>query len=153
MDSSEYREQAQEVFCDVLERMAFMFGEPVDADELPQCSGTFYLTKMTFSGAFAGELSLAVPVEMCMEIAANVLGVDLDADFAQQESCDALKEVLNVTCGNLLTAIAGDEPVFDLEPPQVSELDEPGWLSLLAEPNAMAFDVDDNPALLLLKMK
>ena len=153
MTNPEYREHAEQVFCDVLERMAFMFGESVDADELPQCSGTFYLTEMSFTGALEGTLSLAVPVEMCMEIAANVLGVDLDADFAQQESCDALKEVLNVTCGNLLTAIAGEEPIFDLEPPQVTELDEPGWLALLADDDAMTFDVDDNPALLLLKMK
>jgi len=151
MLNEEQLEIVSEVFCDVIEKMAFMFGENVAATDLPMSSQRYFLAQMSFDGEREGVLCMAVPVEMCIEVAANVLGVDPDDDFAQDESCDALKEVLNVTCGNLLTALAGEEPVFNLHPPEVSELDEAGWQALLEEEGSIAFNVDENPVLLHLK--
>jgi chemotaxis protein CheY-P-specific phosphatase CheC len=142
------REKAGEVFCEILEKMAFMFGDPAEADDLPPSSGNYHRTFMTFKGAMSGSLAMAVPVEMCAEVAANVLGVELDSELAEEQSCDALKELLNVTCGNILTAIAGDEPLFDLQPPDIEAIENTAWQAMLKNPNTLAFIVDENPVLL-----
>ena len=48
-------------------------------------------------------------------LAANMLGVDEAPGSAEQ--ADALGELANVLCGNLLPAIAGEQHVFILEAP------------------------------------
>ena len=75
---------------------------------------------MTYSGGMTGSISLIVPDDVCPEIAANVLGKDPDDAIVAAQSADALKEVLNVLCGNILTAVAGESPVFDLSVPEGS---------------------------------
>ncbi len=153
MMDEETREKIDEIFCDVIEKMAFMFGESVPEDELPPAGSEFVRTEMTFSGATEGSIVMAVPAQMCAEVAANVLGVDIDSDLAESRSCDALKELLNVTCGNILTALAGEEPVFDLHPPTLSEINEEDWNNFLSDENTHAYNVDENPVLLKITMK
>ncbi len=143
-------EVVSEVVCDVFEKLAFMFGEVSDEAELPQTATKYVEASMTFSGDMTGTIALAVPAEVCPEIAANVLGMDPDDELVAAQATDALKEVLNVICGNLLTAIAGEEPVFDLSVPAVSNLDAEAWRVRLKEPNTHAFLVDDSPVLVQL---
>jgi hypothetical protein len=52
-----------------------------------------------------------------------------------------------VICGNVLTAIAGEGPVFDLSVPTVSNLDGQAWSARLNEPDTCVFLVDDSPVL------
>ena len=144
-------EQSQliaEVFCEVMEKLAFMFGEPVGKQEATSSEAEYVQTKMTYSGQSTGMLALTVPASMCPQIAANVLGMDSHDDEAMASSVDALKEVLNVTCGHVLTALAGETPVFDLSVPQTSALDASQWTDLLERPDTLALSVDDNPVLL-----
>jgi CheY-specific phosphatase CheX len=103
---------------------------------------------MSFSGDSEGSLALAVPTKLCSEIAANVLGVDAETDLPDGQASDALRELLNVVCGHVLTALAGGKAVFDLSVPTVRDLDFAGWQSLRDEANTIAFIVDDSPALL-----
>jgi len=142
-----------EVFCDVLEKLAFMFGEPVSREELPEPGPENVRAAMTFSGNMSGSLALAVPADMCVEIAANVLGMDPDDEIVASRGIDALKEVLNVVCGQVLTAIAGEEPIFDLSVPSVETLDPDGWNNLLNESTTAPFLVDDRPVLLQLSLE
>ena len=144
-------EQSQliaQVFCEVMEKLAFMFGEPVDKQETASPEAEYVQTKMTYTGQTSGMLTLTVPASMCPHIAANVLGTDPHDDEAMARSLDALKEVLNVTCGHVLTALAGEMPVFDLSVPQTSSLDASQWTGLLERPDTVALSVDDNPVLL-----
>jgi hypothetical protein len=66
---------------------------------------------------------------------------------------DSLKELLNVTCGHILTSLAGDRPVFDLSIPQVSALNEQGLQSLAACPETVGFRVEESPVLVRLEMQ
>lgn len=140
------------VFGEVLEQMAFMFADAVDADEPPPPPDSPLLAHMTFRGAMAGKLSLAVTAEMCPEIAANLLGTEPEEAADPKISRDALKELLNVTCGHVLTALAGDQPVFDLTVPQVEELTEDAWTALASAPETAALLVDDHPVLLSIEL-
>ncbi|HUW81808.1 MAG TPA: chemotaxis protein CheX [Phycisphaerae bacterium] len=144
-------EQSQlvaQVFCEVMEKLAFMFGEPADKQRSAPPESAYIQTKMTYTGQTSGMLALTVPASLCPQIAANVLGIDPDDDRAVASSLDALKEVLNVTCGHVLTALAGETPVFDLSVPGTSTLDAGQWTDLLERPDTVALSVDDNVVLL-----
>jgi len=149
---NEHDELLQEVFCDVVEKLAFMFGETAEQSEMPPVGEENIEAKMAFTGPFKGSLILATPVEMCPLIAANVLGMEPDDENVLARATDALKELLNVICGNALTAIAGEDPIFDLTVPEAGMLSADGWSALLEAPDTLAFIVEDQPVLLQLKI-
>lgn len=136
-----------QVVSGVLEAQAFMFADPADKDEIPPREGQYYHVKMAFSGPFRGAMALTVPVDMCTEMAANVLGLDMDDDQAEESAQDALKELLNVACGQVLTELAGEEPVFDLTVPVVTAMDDETWDGLTQDEHVEALLVDDRPLL------
>ncbi|HNT33855.1 MAG TPA: chemotaxis protein CheX [bacterium] len=151
--NEEMTETLNRIVCDVFERMAFMFGEIVEKASLPSLQRTGYLAKMGFEGPICGSVSMAVAQSMCPVIAANVLGMDEDDEFVTEKSLDALKEMLNVICGQIVTSLAGDEPVFDLSVPQVVDIGADEWKSLMDQEESLAFIVDDEPVLFHLTLE
>ena len=141
-----------EVFCDVVEKLAFMFGEPADTADLDIQGQQCLLAAMNFSGELTGSMALALPQAMCDEIAANVMGLEPD-DLADEHRADAVKEALNVTCGNVLTALAGEKPIFDLTIPQVAAIDPAAWAKLAADEEVVGVEVDDYAVLLKISLK
>ncbi len=142
-----------EAFRDIVEQTAFMFAEPVEPQTLPVTDLPFVQATMTFTGPLRGSLTIAMPESACAELAGNVLGMDPQDEFVRQGSADALKELLNVTCGHILTGMAGDRPIFDLSIPQVFDLDAGGVQALLAAPGTLAYLVDSRPALVRLDLR
>ncbi len=146
---NDYKEVLGKVFCDILEQLAFMFSEAAEKEDLPDKVDAQYLkASMAFKGPFQGTISLTMAKDMCAEMSANVLGVEPDDDVAIKGAQDALKELLNVTCGHVLTTIAGEEPIFDLTVPTVSDFEQPKWRSLINEPGTVIELVDDIPVML-----
>jgi hypothetical protein len=150
---TEYKEIIKEVFCDVLEKLAFMFGEPIPKEEIIQTDSRFVKAWMTFSGQFSGTLSIAVPEEMCTEIAANVLGMEAGEKVVQDSALDSLMEVLNVFCGHFLTAAVGPEPVFKLSVPDNKILSREEADAFMDDPDSLSFLIDERPALVLLSLE
>ena len=107
------------VFLEVAEQMAFLFGEEADEDALCGLARDIRVVKMCFKGPFSGTLTLVATSDLCHILAENMLGVDADDERAVSKALDAVKELLNVTCGRVLTAVAGEVPVFDLTVPEV----------------------------------
>jgi CheY-specific phosphatase CheX len=147
------KEVVSEVFCNVIEQIAFMFAEVASLEDMAGMDQAFVEASMSFDGQLRGRLRMAVPKDACAQIAGNVLGMEPDDPFVTRGAADSLKELLNVTCGHILTSLAGDRPVFDLSIPQVSDLDEQAVQSLLAEPDTVAFRVEDAPVLVRLEMR
>ncbi len=141
-----------EVFVSVMEKTAFMFGEPAEKEDLPLSGQAFVQATMSFSGPLRGQLVMAVPKDSCVEIAANVLGMDAEEGFVAERAMDSLKEILNVTCGHILTAMAGEEPVFDLSIPEVQDADEASVKALARDERTLGFVADDCLVLLRLTM-
>jgi chemotaxis protein CheY-P-specific phosphatase CheC len=151
--AGKHKEILGEVFSDVLENLAFMFAEVIEDEEVRQTPGAYLVAHMRFVGPIRGALRLAAPASMCAEIAANVLGLESQDAMVAAGSEDALKELLNVTCGHVLTALAGEEPVFHLSVPDVWALPERGWSELARSADTVAFLVDDYPVLLQLSIE
>lgn len=146
-------EALRDGFCEAVETLAFMFAEPANKDDLHAQGSEFIEVKMGFAGGMQGAMALVVPAEMPVRIAANVLGMEPDDEFVVERGIDAVKEVLNVTCGRFLTLYAGEKPVFDLSVPETATWSAQQWQAMLAEPGTLAFLVDDMPVLLALSMK
>lgn len=72
-----------------------------------------------FRGPLRGRLVLRASSSILSAIAANMLGEDASRQAPLQR--DALGEIANVICGNVLPVIAGAEAVFHLSAPHVHE--------------------------------
>ena len=124
---------------DVLEQMAFIAAFPPEA-ELPT-PGTPLLLRITFRGPVCQRLDLLAGEELGATMAANIFGAD--STEARFRARDALKELLNVTCGAVLSQWpAADTPGFEMSIPEVVPLDEAGWKQLLAEGDFQQLDAE-----------
>ena len=112
---------------------------------------------VSFVGPSAGALVVAVSDGVAVALTANMLGLDPDAvhgDAALQR--DALGELANVVCGNVLPLVAGRGAVFHLAAPATSAVPAPAaagtplyveTLGVDAGRAVLAFHVDDPAAL------
>lgn len=138
-------------FAGILEQMAFLFADPVSADEMPPLTDPAVRVSMGFTGPFSGRMIMALPEPMCPVVAANLLGIEPEDAADKSKAEDAVKELLNVACGHVLTAIAGPKPVFALSPPIVEPLDNDGWEALVSSESTALVVVEEFPVLLHLE--
>lgn len=129
----------------VLEQMAFMFADMLEPEELQETSGECYLVRMGYEGEgpSKGTVMLAVQEELGSVIAVSMLGEDeTEQEVPESKVADALKELLNICCGQFLTAHFGEEPVFDLTKPEVSKIGTEQWKAMAGEGSGCLLEVD-----------
>ena len=103
---------------ETLEKLAFLFAFP-DDDRVKDGPAPALTGRVDFRGFFSGALIMRISHSTVPEIAVNMLGLDDDFEVSDHEQQDAFKELLNVICGNLLPAIAGDQVEFNIGPPVI----------------------------------
>jgi len=135
----------------VFEDAAFVFTDVLDESDKP-AAGEWDAegVELTFSGHCTGTLRMWAGRGFACYAAANMLGIDEEAEGAREKGMDALKELLNIVVGNYLPEVYGDKPVFELGlprklPPERLEQDmnDPAGVWLEAEGNAVVFTVDE----------
>lgn len=115
------------IFSEVLADLAFMFTDEEPGDMTP---GDRWLeTTMGYRGRHTGVLRLRCTREFSMKLAANLLGLDTDDADTEHSAHDAVKELMNIVCGQFITAAFGTQELFNLTIPQVVELPEAPDLS------------------------
>jgi CheY-specific phosphatase CheX len=131
------------IVAEVLGDLAFLIADTAPPAET---TGTIWLQgDVRYDGAESGRLTCWCTRQFAIQLAANLLGTDPDDAEALTDAEDALQELLNVLCGNLVTAWYGDTAVFNLSIPSVKEcIDAPEataddaqqacWLSVSDEP-------------------
>lgn len=110
------------IFSEVLADLAFMFTDQEPRDMTP--GGEWLETTIGYAGCNTGVLRLRCTRVFAIQLAANLLGLDPDDVETEHSAKDAVKEFVNVVCGQFITAAYGTEEVFDLTIPQVVELPE-----------------------------
>jgi hypothetical protein len=103
-----------EVTTRTLEELCFLFPMPLLSDE-QRDAATDASMSVRFEGPVCGRLVVRVCGGMLELLASNMLG-DAIGDGHMQR--DALAEVANVVCGNLLPLIGGTDAEFSLAAPQ-----------------------------------
>lgn len=105
------------------EELAFLFSVPGEQEEM-SADPDSTAASIRFSGASRGRLILLLSNRVLPELARNMLGMKDDEPLQIDQQEDALRELLNIICGNLLPEAAGPKAVFDLQVPAL--LDEAG---------------------------
>jgi len=106
------------VVTETLEKLAFMFASPYELEDLTEEDPDTGV-RVSFNGPFSGTLGMKVSGEVLSEIAVNMLGVDNEDEVTPDDKNDALKETINIICGNILPAIGGKEAVFNIDAPMI----------------------------------
>ncbi|MFP4106242.1 MAG: chemotaxis protein CheX [Phycisphaerae bacterium] len=109
------RETAEGTF----ESMAFIMPIPDEPPADCSCEDCTHV-RVEFSGAYRGVLGICVTNELMSEVATNMLGLDFGEQAPAEQQQDALKELANVVCGNILPEMAGADAVFDVSAPEVT---------------------------------
>lgn len=121
--SQKIHEALSQVAVETFEKLAFMFAFPEDDVGSEDIEHPIY-GQVRFSGPFSGMLTIVISSAVLPELAANMLGLDEETRVTQEERHDALKETINVICGNLLPVVAGPEHIFNMETPRVMPQNE-----------------------------
>ncbi len=137
------------VLSEVFEGFAFMFVEEepdFDSEAPVEC----LCARIGFSGkSAAGVFEIVSPVDFCEELAENILGAEAD-ELPPDAGENALKEVVNVACGYLLSEKFGTEEVFDLSIPETASVDPNEWRSLFVGGSYAVYLVEESPILVRL---
>jgi len=134
------------VFSSIFEDFAFMFVEEaldLEAESFGKC----FRAKIEFkSKSKKGYLEVVAPVEFCDETAENILGTDVE-ELPKNAGENALKELLNISCGYFLAEKFGTDEIFDLSIPETSPVSEKEWNLLFNSHKHKSFLVDESPVL------
>lgn len=143
---------AEDILCNVsihvLENHAFIFPEREELDASYAAGSELLRARVRFRGAVSGELALCVPCGLANEIAADILGVDPGAGEAAALIKDAVGELANVLCGNVLTASAVKDQVLDFAAPQVDSMSACEWKTMSETEQTVELSVDDHRLLI-----
>ncbi len=117
--SDNHSQLLSEVAAETLEQLAFIFSFSDDPDENALWDEDVTGCHVSFSGPHQGEILLAINSAVLPELAANMLGLDDDEAPPPDQQEDALREALNVICGNVLPKVGGLEAVFNISAPAI----------------------------------
>jgi len=95
---------------ETLESTVFCFGEIVP-DMITSDEMIAY--EIEFTGGAQGKIQLVIDAVLGETMASNLLGVDVSV-LHDEMIDDAIREILNILCGRILTSQYGEETVFDL---------------------------------------
>ena len=97
----------------VLEAAAFIFTEPALEDL--EWREDVLEAELDFSGVKSGRLLLAMPKSLAAEVAANLVGLDLeDSPEIAEDGPAAVRELLNMMAGPFLAGLCGEEAVTEI---------------------------------------
>ena len=106
----------------ILEDWGMMMVDPLPVSpEVFQGSDKIMMATISFKGVVDGSYKVMCQQAFAEQLARNLLGSDESATESEQH--DALREMANVLCGNLLTECYGNDTIFDLSAPSVSTED------------------------------
>lgn len=135
-----------------LEDWGMALVEPLDetSRSIFDQSDRIYYGTTRFKGVMSGTLAVLCTREFMENIWRNLLGLDYDSEVSDESCEDALKELINVFCGNFLTEAYGDDIVFELVYPLVRPASEDDIDGFFNNKLVLCFLADDQPIALAL---
>ena len=105
-----------DVVVETLEKLAFLFAHPLEGPA-PEGTRELATVRVRFSGPLCGGMQLSLSRPLLAELAGNMLGADDGSVLSADEQHDALRELINVICDNLLPMIGGGTVEFRIQTP------------------------------------
>lgn len=107
------------IVADVLGNLAFMVSDE-EPNEYPP-GAVWVECTVTYHGPPNGRLSCWCTRDFAIQLAANLLGIEPDESDALAGAEDAVREFMNVLCGQMVSIWHGSTSVFSLSIPTVRE--------------------------------
>jgi hypothetical protein len=127
-----------------METMAFTTPTLADPALLP--SSDSLQVKMPFTGPICGTVEMVASEKVGIGLAANILATTPEDPAAKRHAKDALKELLNVTCGLILPKLVpkeSDATSFRMTLPELAVFDSQAqWPAFAAAPDTCILDVE-----------
>ena len=139
-----------DVISNIIETLAMM---TVDNTEQLEDFCPDFQAYIDFEGSVSGRLTLECTKQFANALAENLLGLESDK-LEEAHRWDAIGELLNVVCGNLVTEIFDPQKPFTLSVPQVSFADiesKPHSNENNGNQEMTQFIIDDYPVRFILK--
>lgn len=113
---NQFNEELARISAEALSTLGFMFpaGDPDPALKVPGEDAP--AVTVTFHGPIHGSLDLKVSADLLPVLAANMTGSD--SPPSEPEQWDALGEMLNIICGNMLPLLTDAKAVYDVAAPR-----------------------------------
>ena len=113
---NELKEQLMQISLRTFEEFAFLMPIP-EEDAPPADDVEKIITCVAYTGYSKGILYISVTNQMLPILAQNILAEE--STPTEQQQLDALKEIANVICGNILPFLAGSEKIYRLQAPEI----------------------------------
>lgn len=131
------------VVTNVLEDLAFLVSDDGPLRSTPE---THWLEcAISYQGPVSGKLTCWCTRNFAIQLAANLLGADPENDEVLNQIGDALREFMNVVCGQFVTTMHGSGPVFDLTIPTATDCPSPPEFNAEGEDAACLLSVSGEP--------
>jgi CheY-specific phosphatase CheX len=105
---------------------------------------------LEFKGSSQGRLVVMVSSDLLSLLPSNMLA--LNGPVEKRDQFDALREVANVICGNMLPRVTGSDEAFKISPPELINVSETSALSALSPTAEVHIGIDLGRADLFLFM-
>jgi hypothetical protein len=110
--------QIARLVVEALERTAFVLADEIDVLDADQLPALTRFSRVVFSGAADGTVLLSASDGFVQELAASLLGVELDEVSPDAEGRDALNELSNIVGGSIILALGGAEKHYEYGLPE-----------------------------------
>ena len=127
--------------AEALETMAFMEILPIE-EEL-SASRDLLWAEITFVGSQKGSIQILAGREFAEMLAENIAALD---EVTEADCRDAIKELVNVTCGLIIPVVASDiSDAFDLNIPAIShDACTPKWQEFILDEDTSVLNVEQH---------
>ena len=128
-----------EAISQALEKMAFLDAEPFDEES--EAPSVIITTDIDFNGPISGTIRMVAGTDFAQTLAENISGM---FELTEEQCVDAIKELVNVTCGLVLPMIASSEAdVFDLTVPHLAKSeDRMEWDDFVSQEDVTVLNVE-----------
>ena len=139
-----------EAISQALEKMAFLDAEPFDEEY--EAPSVIITADIDFSGPISGTIRMVAGVDFAQTLAENISGM---FELNEEQCEDAVKELVNVTCGLVLPMIAASEAdVFDLTVPHLAKSeDRMDWDDFVSQDEVTVLNVEGHAVATMLILK
>lgn len=132
----------QNYIVQLLETWALMIVDIADGVQIFEQDESLYIASLDFKGTVSGTYEIVCQKGFGEILVQNLLGDDNQPDDSQ--IFDALKEMVNVMSGNLLTTSYGHDTVFELKSPE-ARFGTKNELDAVSKHTVFYFIAEDNP--------
>ena len=127
-----------------LEKMAFLMVLPFDEEEELALPSVVITADINFTGPVSGTIRTAAGVDFARMLAENMSGMN---ELTEEQCIDAMKELVNVTCGLVLPMITvSEEDVFNITVPHLTPTeDRMDWDEFISQDDVTVLNVEGLP--------